>query len=332
MRTLLEENFLHAAQNGNQEEIVKAVEAGVDVNVCDDMGRNALDKVARTANNAEAVEFLLANGIEVHKSLLTDNRAKLKEVTKNVIVDTINQRREKLKAELKKKGPEVTFEMREDGEHVSKSSVTFQGLDDKLTVSFAFDRYKVYDAFSYQGVNLDLNVYVDGRAVDRFRIAEKDYHDKVDSHMRDGIIPSLRKAKFKGNADSLNKIIAEAQKVVLKKWPEYEKELHAKRVKQEQERISKTDEIGQNLQDKYGFLFENRKEKVKTSQEDSVAENKTISSVDHPDTNKLATLRKKIAHDIDETLETHLEEKKIAKPIKKIEKVISDKFFGKVNG
>lgn len=51
----------------------------------------------------------------------------------------------------------------------------------------------------------------------------------------------------------------------------------------------------------------------------------------NPNPNKLATLRKKIAHDIDETLGTHLEEKKIAKPIKKIEKVISDKLFGKVN-
>lgn len=46
---------------------------------------------------------------------------------------------------------------------------------------------------------------------------------------------------------------------------------------------------------------------------------------------KLAYLRKKIAHDIDETLGTHLEEKKIAKPIKKIEKAVSDKLFGKFN-
>jgi hypothetical protein len=46
---------------------------------------------------------------------------------------------------------------------------------------------------------------------------------------------------------------------------------------------------------------------------------------------RLATLRKKIAHGVDETLGTHLEEKKIAKPIKKIEKAVSDKLFGKVN-
>ena len=46
---------------------------------------------------------------------------------------------------------------------------------------------------------------------------------------------------------------------------------------------------------------------------------------------KLATLRKKIAHGVDETLGTNLEEKKLAKPLKKFEKVVSDKLFGKVN-
>lgn len=47
--------------------------------------------------------------------------------------------------------------------------------------------------------------------------------------------------------------------------------------------------------------------------------------------NKLATLRKKITHGLDKTLGTKLEEKKMAKPLKKIEKVVSDKLFGKVN-
>ena len=46
--------------------------------------------------------------------------------------------------------------------------------------------------------------------------------------------------------------------------------------------------------------------------------------------NKLATFRNKIAHNLDKKLRTHLEEKKIAKPLKKIEKAISDKLFGKV--
>ncbi len=339
MRTNLEDDFLHAAQRGNKEEIASAVEAGVNVNVCDDSGRNALDKVVRTENNKEVIEYLLAKGIKIHKSLLTDKRAKLNEEMKAHLGDVYNQQREEQKAELQKKGPEVTFEMREDGEHVSTASVTFQGLDDKLTVSFAFKRDKVYDV-SYQGDNLDLNVYVDGRAVDRFRIAEKDYSYKVDSHIRNGIIPSLGKAKFKGNADSLNKIIAEAQKVVLKKWPEYEKELHAKRVKQEQERISETDEIGQKLQNKYGFMFENKEDKqekeTKISEENAVKKDETVSLADSLVTNKLATLRKKIAHDIDETLGTHLEEKKLPKVLKKIEEPLSkvvDKIFSnkKVN-
>jgi len=44
----------------------------------------------------------------------------------------------------------------------------------------------------------------------------------------------------------------------------------------------------------------------------------------------LAKLRKKIAHNIDETLGTNLEEKKLAKPLKKIEKAVSDKLLGKV--
>ncbi len=48
-------------------------------------------------------------------------------------------------------------------------------------------------------------------------------------------------------------------------------------------------------------------------------------------TNKLANLRKKIAHNIDKTLGTNLEEKKLVKPLKKIEKFVSDKLFGKVN-
>lgn len=67
--------------------------------------------------------------------------------------------------------------------------------------------------------------------------------------------------------------------------------------------------------------------------EDFVGEDKDIMSEQKENvaSNKLSILRKKIAHDIDETLGTHLEEKKIVKPIKKIEKAVSDKLFGKVN-
>ena len=46
---------------------------------------------------------------------------------------------------------------------------------------------------------------------------------------------------------------------------------------------------------------------------------------------KLAILRNKIAKGIDADLATKFEEVKLAKPLKKIEKFISDKLFGKVN-
>ena len=39
--------------------------------------------------------------------------------------------------------------------------------------------------------------------------------------------------------------------------------------------------------------------------------------------NKLAKVRKKIAHNIDETLGTHLEEKKLPKVLEKIEEPLS---------
>ena len=47
-------------------------------------------------------------------------------------------------------------------------------------------------------------------------------------------------------------------------------------------------------------------------------------------TNQLSKVRKMIAHNIDETLGTNLEEKKLTRPLKKLEKAISDKLFGKV--
>lgn len=47
--------------------------------------------------------------------------------------------------------------------------------------------------------------------------------------------------------------------------------------------------------------------------------------------NKLATLRKNVAHNVDKALGTHLEEKKLPKPIKNIEKALSGILFGRVN-
>lgn len=54
---------------------------------------------------------------------------------------------------------------------------------------------------------------------------------------------------------------------------------------------------------------------------------------EHEELNRsiLAKLRNKLAKKVDNVLGTHLEDKKIAKPIKKIEKAVSDKLFGRVN-
>ena len=296
----LKEDFLHAAKNGKKEEIVRAVEEGVDVNVCGYNDRNALDYVAQTENNDEIIKFLLEKGIKVHETLLTinkkaklsepikalldyvcyqqkkdegievpesvltDKKAKLSEEMKAFIDNVYNpqreERRAKLKAELRKKGPEVRFTMREDGRHVSTASVIFQGIDSNLEVSFDFEKTSVYDP-SYEGQNLDLNAYINNKKVDGVRIKNRDYSDEVERHIRKGIMPQLKKAKFNGSADSINKIIAEAQKAVLKKWPDYEKKLEEERKKQEQERLAKTDEIGQYFLKEYGIMPENEENK-----------------------------------------------------------------------
>ena len=66
-----------------------------------------------------------------------------------------------------------------------------------------------------------------------------------------------------------------------------------------------------------GVLYHKAKEQVDT---ENIALNHS----------KLGMLRNRLATFADETFGSHLEEKKIAKPLKEIEKVISDKLFGKV--
>ncbi len=64
----------------------------------------------------------------------------------------------------------------------------------------------------------------------------------------------------------------------------------------------------------------------------SPAFNKLRAEYEHEKLNesKLAQLRKAVAKGIDDALGTNLEEKKLAKPLKKIEKAVSDKLLGKV--
>ena len=61
------------------------------------------------------------------------------------------------------------------------------------------------------------------------------------------------------------------------------------------------------------------------AEEQNKIENEVLNS------NHLAKVRNRLAKSIDNVLGTNLEEKKIAKPIKKIEKAVSDKLFGKIN-
>lgn len=60
------------------------------------------------------------------------------------------------------------------------------------------------------------------------------------------------------------------------------------------------------------------------AREEAIAENTALNH------SKLGMLRNRLAKGVDKTLGTKLEEKKLAKPLKKIEKFVSDKLFGKV--
>ena len=176
-----------------------------------------------------------------------------------------------------KDSPSVTFVSNYKND-IYSAHVDFPDKDGELSVNFSIG--------AIRGENVTLGAYVYKRdksvKYDPFRepygefvakdeIPIGDYLD-LESIRSKGIVAALKKAKFKGNDNSLNNLISDAQKATLNAW----------------------------------------------SEKNSKA------------TSKLATLRKKIAHDIDETLGTKLEEKKLAKPLKKIEKVVSDKLFGKV--
>ena len=103
-RKLCEEVFLYAAQH-NKANIIKSMitDMNVDINTEDNNGRNALDKVARTDNNEEIIEFLLSKGIEIHESLLDDKR--VSHETRNYLTEVRNKQREDL--EKKRKQEEI---------------------------------------------------------------------------------------------------------------------------------------------------------------------------------------------------------------------------------
>lgn len=317
------EIFLHAAQH-NKINVLKsmATDMHVDINTKDDNGRNALDKIVRVENNEAAIEFLLDHGVTVNKSVLSDKEAKLKEETKKRLTEVYNKQREDLKVQLQKEGPQVIFETMKDGKHVTKATVSLKSVDNSTSIAFYFvgdDR------------NLDLCVSIDDMKTDHYTIDKDSKTYIVDEHRKQGIIPHLKEAEFKGNAESLNRFVSEAQKVILKKWPETEKELQAAEKQKEDKRLASTDKTGQALLNEYGFLFneiESTEKKV-DPQEDKrqriLANKKRKNDAD----NKLAQARKKLAQKIDKTLGTNLKEKKLPDSMKKIERKVSDTFLEK---
>lgn len=78
-------------------------------------------------------------------------------------------------------------------------------------------------------------------------------------------------------------------------------------------------EIAENKHDASDMHIDSIKEKI-------LANKKRKKTAD----NHLAKIRKKMAQSIDNTLGTNLEQRKVSKPLKKIEKAVSDKLFGEI--
>ena len=116
------------------------------------------------------------------------------------------------------------------------------------------------------------------------------------SSLDDPFFKYLKKAKFVANSDKVNNLLQFAQQQAIEAFPKYNEERYLK-------------ELPESEQQKY------------------IAKAKSHTTLNN---SKLGKLRRQIAKTIDKTLDTDLEEEKLPIPIKKIEKAISDKLFGKV--
>lgn len=91
-------------------------------------------------------------------------------------------------------------------------------------------------------------------------------------------------------------------------------------------------QIFMNIDQYYDFYKEMEQQderlgtRLQKNKEETNIENRVL------DNSKLAEIRKKMAKKIDETLGTKLTQKELPKPLKKIEKAISDKLLGKKRG
>lgn len=170
-----------------------------------------------------------------------------------------------------------------------------------------------------------------GRKIDNIKmaLAEKLYDDESKEATAVKKFLSL----IKGNVlvDEINKLV---EGTPLRREEELQKqqEEQARRIFEAQKR---QEEVKQKKLTEAQIEAQNKKNAEKTlnnfvGADDAQAAKKETVTTNEVATNKLAKIRKKIAHGIDETLGTKLEEKKLAKPLKKIEKAVSDKLFGKV--
>ena len=202
------------------------------------------------------------------------------------------------------------------GKDVKSAEVIFHSEDKDLVVAFKGSFINEVDYTVYASMYTVAGGIINDIAKDEKTLNFLKYNMASRGIRKYGIMGALPVVKFKGNGDSSNKMFAIARKQLISSFSDLRNEID----KQEKE---------QKLQKKQKNIETDRK--VEKEASEFLALKPSFDVKENDVSNKLSTLRKKIAHGIDETLGTHLEEKKIAKPLKKIEKAVSDKLFGKVN-
>ena len=125
-----------------------------------------------------------------------------------------------------KNSPSVKFVSNYGKDSVDAAHVDFPDKDGKLSVHFSIG------AIRNEAVKLSAYVYKKDKSVeyDPFREPYGDIVAQDEIPMGDfldleairgkGIVAALKKAKFKGNDNSLNNLISDAQKITLKAWSE----------------------------------------------------------------------------------------------------------------
>lgn len=200
-----------------------------------------------------------------------------------------------------------------------------------LKLELSYNRLSLYSIYEQGRTSASIRPMHHDYRVSKLCDYKKEISEKLfDDNSKEATAIKKFLSQIKGSAlvDEINKLIKETPQRREEELLKQQKE-QAKKVAEEQKRKveAKQQELAeaQNRENAENLLnnFVGTDNAKILKKEEDVTTNDVA-------TNKLATLREKIAHDIDETFCTNLEEKKIAKPLKKIEKAISDKLFGKV--